>query len=218
MVHQMRVVLGGTFDVLHAGHEALLSAALEGRPEEVVIGLTTDRFAKESRTHLNAFSVRERNLKRLLAARQWRHARIEAIDEPFDHEAVRGAINRAKAAIREGDLGVGIEAGLVWSPVLSDYFDVQYCAVVDRSGRLTVGHGPGFAYPAKVLEKVKAGSTVGEAMERLTGIRGIGSKRGAIGHLTEGRLDRRRLTESAVLMAMVPRIRRDLYSKGATAR
>src|SRR5205823_16267 len=82
-------------------------------------------------------------------------------DQPFDHEAVRGAINRAKAAIREGDLGVGIEAGLVWSPVLSDYFDVQYCAVVDRSGRLTVGHGPGFAYPAKVLEKVKAGSTVG---------------------------------------------------------
>src|SRR6266480_1886497 len=83
MVHQMRVVLGGTFDVLHAGHEALLSAAFEGRPEEVVIGLTTDRFAKESRTHLNAFSVRERNLKRLLAARKWRHARIEAIDDPF---------------------------------------------------------------------------------------------------------------------------------------
>src|SRR5439155_591655 len=98
----------------------------------------------------------------------------DASDQPFDHEAVRGAINRAKAAIREGDLGVGIEAGLVWSPVLSDYFDVQYCAVVDRSGRLTVGHGPGFAYPAKVLEKVKAGSTVGEAMDRLTGIRGIG--------------------------------------------
>jgi len=142
----------------------------------------------------------------------------EVSDQPFDHEAVRGAVNRAKAALREGDLGVGIEAGLVWSPVLSDYFDVQYCAVVDRSGRLTVGHGPGFAYPAKVLEKVKAGSTVGEAMDRLTGIRGIGSKRGAIGHLTEGRLDRRRLTESAVLMAMVPRIRRDLYSKGATAR
>src|SRR5205823_6120382 len=90
MVHQMRVVLGGTFDVLHAGHEALLSAAFEGRPEEVVIGLTTDRFAKESRTHLNAFSVRERNLKRLLAARKWRHARIEAIDDPFGPAGERG--------------------------------------------------------------------------------------------------------------------------------
>src|SRR5947208_11628113 len=78
MVHQMRVVLGGTFDVLHAGHEALLSSAFEGRPDEVVIGLTTDRFAKESRTDVNAFSVRERSLKRLLAARKWRRARIRS--------------------------------------------------------------------------------------------------------------------------------------------
>src|SRR2546430_9219327 len=262
MVHQMRVVLGGTFDVLHAGHEALLSAAFEGRPEEVVIGKTTDRFAKESRTHLTASSVRERNLKRLLAARKWRHARIEAIDDPFgpaddlpdldvlvvsaermpvaltlndaraakglrrlairavpmvlaqdglpissrrirqglidrrgrrlkpmqvfvgsgnpvkaravrevfralglpaqvrgvrvptdvsdqpfDHEAVRGAINRAKAAIREGDLGVGIEAGPVLSPLLSGDFVGHYFAVRDRSRRLTVRHGPGFADP-----------------------------------------------------------------------
>src|SRR5437762_12274047 len=235
MVHQMRVVLGGTFDVLHAGHEALLSSAFEGRPAEVVIGHTEDRFAKDSRTDVNAFSVREPSLARLLAAREWRRARIEAIDDPFgpaddlpdldvmvvsaermpvalalndaraakglrrlairavpmvlaqdglpissrrirqglidrrgrclkplevsvgsgnpvkvravrevfralglparvrgvrvptevsdqpfDHEAVRGAVNRAKAALREGDLGVGIEAGLVWSPGLPD--------------------------------------------------------------------------------------------------
>jgi inosine/xanthosine triphosphatase len=110
---------------------------------------------------------------------------------------------------------VGIEAGLMWSSALSDYFDVQYCAIIDRGGRITVGHGPGFTYPPRVLEKVKAGSTVGEAMERLTGIRRIGSGEGAIGYLTEGRLDRKRLTESAVLMAMVPRIRREFYSRGA---
>src|SRR6266480_1110560 len=214
MVHQMRVVLGGTFDVLHAGHEALLSAAFEGRPEEVVIGLTTDRFAKESRTHLNAFSVRERNLKRLLAARKWRHARIEAIDDPFgpaddlpDLDVLVVSAERMPVALTLND-----------ARAAKGLRRLAIRAVVDRSGRLTVGHGPGFAYPAKVLEKVKAGSTVGEAMDRLTGIRGIGSKQGAIGHLTEGRLDRRRLTESAVLMAMVPRIRRDLYSKGATAR
>src|SRR5438046_8894275 len=107
----------------------------------------------------------------------------EVSDQPFDHEAVRGAVNRAKAALRGGDLGVGIEAGLGWSPVLSDYFDVQYCAVVDRSGRLTVGHGPGLAYPAQVLEKVKAGSAAGGGKERLPGIRGIGARRRAIGHL-----------------------------------
>ncbi|TLZ79145.1 MAG: phosphopantetheine adenylyltransferase, partial [Methanobacteriota archaeon] len=83
MVRQMRVVLGGTFDLLHAGHEALLRAAFDGRPEAVVIGLTTDRFAKESRTRVNPYAVRERNLKRFLAARKWRHARIEPIDDPY---------------------------------------------------------------------------------------------------------------------------------------
>ena len=324
----MRVVLGGTFDILHAGHEALLRTAFNPRPDAVIIGLTTDRFAKESRPHVNPYAIRERNLKRLLAARKWRHARIEPIDDPFgpaadvpdldvlvvsaerqpvavalnearmakslralgiravpmvlaqdglpiasrrireglidrrgkrltplqvfvgsgnpvkigavkdvfkslllparvrglrvktevsdqpfDQEALHGAMNRAKAAIGEGDFGVGIEAGLVWSSVLSDHFDVQYCAVVDRSGRFTVGHGPGFTYPPRILEKVKAGATVGDAMTRLTGIRGIGSRQGAIGYLTEGRLDRKGLTECAVLMAMVPRIRRDLYAR-----
>src|SRR5437867_8272317 len=79
----MRVVLGGTFDILHEGHEALLRAAFEGRPAEVLIGLTTDRFARESRTRVNSYGVRERNLKRLLAARRWRPARIEPIDEAY---------------------------------------------------------------------------------------------------------------------------------------
>ena len=72
----MRVVLGGTFDILHDGHEALLRAAFEGRPSLVLIGLTTDRFARESRAHVNPHRVRERNLKRFLAARRWRPARI----------------------------------------------------------------------------------------------------------------------------------------------
>src|SRR5437660_12797196 len=73
MVRQMRVVLGGTFDLLHAGHEALLRAAFDGRPEAVVIGLTTYRIAKESRTRANPYAVAERNLKRFLAARNSRH-------------------------------------------------------------------------------------------------------------------------------------------------
>ncbi len=322
----MRVVLGGTFDILHDGHEALLRAAFEGRPALVLIGLTTDRFARESRDRVNPYRARERNLTRFLSARRWRPVQVEPIDDPygpaddlpdldvlvvsaerhevavalnearvgkalrpleirgvpmvlaqdglpiasrrirtgvidshgvrtkplairvgtdnpvkvravrrafeslgwraaiarvrvptevpeqpFGSEAIRGAVARARAALGAADFGVGIEAGLVWEPMVGDYFDVQYCAIVDRAGRVTVGHGPGFGYPPSVVRRVKEGLTVGEAMAHLTGIRGIGSKQGAIGHLTDRRLDRDALTESAVLMAMVPRIRRDLY-------
>jgi len=76
---------------------------------------------------------------------------------------------------------------------------------------VTLGHGPGFAYPPFVVERAKAGKTVGDAMAELTGEKAIGRTRGAIGYLTEGRMDRTELTEAAVLMAMVSRIRKDLY-------
>jgi non-canonical (house-cleaning) NTP pyrophosphatase len=39
----------------------------------------------------------------------------------------------------------------------------------------------------------------------------IGSTTGAIGYLSDGRLDRTALTQTAVLMAFLPRFRRDLY-------
>ncbi|MGQ0796753.1 MAG: inosine/xanthosine triphosphatase [Methanobacteriota archaeon] len=322
----MRVVLGGTFDILHDGHEALLGAAFLGKPVRVLIGLTTDRMAREARPKVNAFAVRDRNLRRFLAARRWRNASIEPIDDaygpaddvedldvlvvsaeragvaatlnearrskglrplevrvvpmvlaqdglpiasrrirdgvidrrgrrltplavrvgtnnpvkaravrrvferlrvpakvravrvprdvpeqPFGREAVQGAIGRAKAALGTGDFGVGIEAGLAWDAVAEDYFDVQYCAVVDRSGRTTVGHGPGFVHPPEVVRRVQDGATVGEAIARLSGVADVGRKQGAIGYLTNRVLDRDRLTEAAVLMAMVPRIRRELY-------
>jgi inosine/xanthosine triphosphatase len=171
-----------------------------------LVGTNNPVKVRAIRQVLKALSMRARVLRVSV--------RTAVSEQPFGDEALQGALNRATTAIGNGDFGVGIEAGLVWSALASDYFDVQYCAIVDRAGRMTVGHGPGFTYPGKVIEKVKAGATVGEAMERLTGIRGIGSRQGAIGYLTEGRLDRDALTQAAVLMAMVPRIRRQLYAGG----
>jgi len=85
------------------------------------------------------------------------------------------------------------------------------CAIVDTSGRCTVGHGPGFEYPPEVVKAVLAGGTVGDTMSKLTGIEDIGHKSGSIGYLSDGMIDRTALTEISVLMALVPRIRRELY-------
>ncbi len=131
--------------------------------------------------------------------------------EPFGEEIPLGAVRRAKEALKGADFGVGIEAGLVWNEALQVYFDVQFCAILDQKGRLTFGHGSGFVYPPKVIEEVKRGRAVGEVMSELTGIPEIGRKAGSVGYLSKGALTRTELTEQAVLAAMIPRIRPELY-------
>ncbi len=322
----MRVCTGGTFDILHAGHEALLAKAFELGDEEVLIGITSDRMARKTRKRANPLAVRRRNLRALLRRRRWRRARLSVLEDvagpaayeedldaivvsadriagaheinrervrrghkpmevvvvpmllaedclpigarriragdidrhgrmarplvvrvgstnpvkvaatktafrrvfrivnvkavevpphvrpqPFEHETAAGAIARARAAIGNGDYGVGIEAGLFWDEAAKDYLDVQYCAIVDKRDLLSIGHGPGFRYPPTVLAAVRAGKTVGEAMAAVAGTKDIGRAEGAVGWLSRGAMDRTRLTEAAVLMALIPRIRRELY-------
>ncbi|OGS49563.1 MAG: hypothetical protein A3K65_07680, partial [Euryarchaeota archaeon RBG_16_68_12] len=298
----MRVAMGGTFDLLHAGHEALLDAAF-ALGGEVFIGLTTDAMALRSRAAVTPYATRKRRLEAWLRRRGHRAAQIGPIEdefgpaasEPFDGivvsaaragvatalneerarhglralsvhvvpmvlaqddapiaarrvrvgeidrrgrllravrvnvgstnpvkvravrnvfarlfmmarvagvdvaprvreqplegEAVEGAVNRAREALRDADYGVGIEAGLLFNEPARTFLDVQWCAVVDKLGRVTLGHGPGFVHPPAILERVKAGRTVGEAMDELTGRTGIGRTTGAIGFLTAGRMD-----------------------------
>src|SRR3989442_13912492 len=78
--------------------------------------------------------------------------RTDVPEQPFGDEALTGAVNRAKAAIGTGDFGMGIEAGLVWAPMISDYFELQYTTNVVRDGHLTLRHGPGLTYPPATLQ------------------------------------------------------------------
>ncbi|MBI4392707.1 MAG: inosine/xanthosine triphosphatase [Euryarchaeota archaeon] len=134
-------------------------------------------------------------------------------EQPFAQDTLKGAVNRARAALDStgADLGVGIEAGLFWNPLIKDYLDVQFCAIVGKRGGLTLGHGPGFAYPPRVVKDVAAGRSIGEAMARLTGVFGIGNSMGAVGWLSSGALDRTRLTETAIICALIPRLNRRVY-------
>ncbi len=131
--------------------------------------------------------------------------------QPRDNETIKGAINRAKNALGDADYSVGIEAGLFWNEVVGEYFDVAFCAILDKYGKFTYGHSGGFVYPPKVIEMVKNGMEVGEAMEIISGIENIKKKMGAIGFLSKGKIDRVEFNAQAVLMAMIPRISHELY-------
>ena len=125
-------------------------------------------------------------------------------EQPFGDETHQGAVNRAKAAIGDRDLSVGIEAGVF--EMYGELIDIQHCAILDKDGRITIGMGSGFAYPASIAELVRNGSTVGQAVDRIYGGESIGHSEGAIGYLSGGRLDRKDLTKQSVLAAMIPRL------------
>ncbi len=130
---------------------------------------------------------------------------------------VRGAVERALGALRssESDYGVGIEAGFVEVPgTVTGYMNFQACAVVDGDLRVSLGMGPGFEFPTEAVNSVMRGEVaeVGVFMERLTGVKGIGSREGAVGYLSRGVVTRSDITEMAVIMAMIPRLNPSLYA------
>ncbi len=141
----------------------------------------------------------------------------DRIRQPMDEQVLQGAMKRAeKAILADGaDFGIGIEAGLHMDRYMGRRLDVQYCVVLDSTHRATIGHGPGFEYPPSVLKAVSEGMAVGDVMSELTGIDRIGHKSGSVGYLSDGLIDRTSLTEIAVLMAIIPRIRRELYYEQA---
>jgi inosine/xanthosine triphosphatase len=125
-------------------------------------------------------------------------------DQPFGNDTYKGAVNRAKAALGDHPMAVGIEAGVF--EMYGNLYDIQHCAIIDKDGKITIGMSSGFRYPDKVEALIKKGMTVGEAMESAYKNSGSGDKEGAIGLLSKGLLDRKTLSEQSVTAAMLPRI------------
>ena len=82
-----RVFVAGTFDHLHRGHEAILTAALNAG-EKVTLGLTSDLFVKnyKKNSSIAPFDVRKKNLETWLSDHQY-NALIISIDNPYEPAA-----------------------------------------------------------------------------------------------------------------------------------
>ena len=127
-------------------------------------------------------------------------------------EMIEGAISRAKFALSKGggEYGVGIEAGIF--TVAGVYFDNQQAAIVDPSGKVSLGQSAGYMLPKEAMEKLfSEGMELERWAESVSGINEVGDKGGLIHYLTMGRMTRADLTEQCVITALIPWLRRDVH-------
>lgn len=125
-------------------------------------------------------------------------------------ETVAGARTRAERALAterpDGgryDLGVGIEGGVAPVDGLDARCLVMWAAVTDGEA-VGCGAGPTLPLPPAVGERVREGAELGPVMDEIVGETGVARGRGAVGVLTDGRLDREAALADAVRVALAP--------------
>lgn len=136
-------------------------------------------------------------------------------DQPIGtDETIQGALNRAQTACQkaQADFGVGLE-GAVTEIKPYGYFNVPWCAVVSKTGKVGLGMGGGIEIPDDVKQEILKGRELGPVMDVKTGINEVKKKMGAIGLLTGGLVDRQQAYEIMLIFALAKFIRPDFYEK-----
>ena len=128
-----------------------------------------------------------------------------------DEEAIRGATNRARLALkmRDADLGIGVEGNTV--ELAQGMFSTAWVVVLDRAGLHGLGSSGRFLLPETVAQAVRQGGELGPLMDELTGEQNTKHKQGAVGILTNSLITRTAALETAVIFALTRFINPEYY-------
>ncbi len=138
-------------------------------------------------------------------------------DQPgTNQETLQGAQNRAtgaKQAEPEADYWVGIEGGIE-----QDAGQMAAFAWIVVQGREGIGQGRTgtFFLPPEVAQLVRQGKELGEADDIVFGRTNSKQDNGAVGILTGNVIDRARLYEQAVILALIPFKNPGLYPQSTS--
>ncbi|MBD3299760.1 MAG: DUF84 family protein [Candidatus Moranbacteria bacterium] len=130
-------------------------------------------------------------------------------------ETIQGAVNRASKVYKNCTYSFGLESGLMKVPqTKSGYMNICACVIFDGR-KHHLGLGSAFEYPIEVTRLVfNEGLDINQAFYKtgLTQNPEIGSHKGAIGILTNGRVNRKDLSVQAIKMALIHLEFKALYS------
>lgn len=133
-------------------------------------------------------------------------------DQPLSDQAARqGAENRAhqaRLAIPGGEYWVGLEGGC--DTLDGEMVSFAWVVVLSESGTGS-SRTAHFLLPREVRRLVEAGLELGDADDRVFGMENSKQKSGAVGLLTDDVITRKTLYEQAVILALIPFKKPELY-------
>jgi inosine/xanthosine triphosphatase len=134
-------------------------------------------------------------------------------DQPMgDGETFQGALNRAtkaKEQFSSADFWIGIEGGNI-SHSESEMEAMAWIVVLDKN-KLGKARTAGFFLPQKVIALINQGYELGHADEIVFGLNNTKQKMGTTGLLTNNVIDRTQYYVQAVILALIPFLKKDLY-------
>ena len=129
-----------------------------------------------------------------------------------DLETLTGALNRAanaQQAVPDADYWFGIEGGLEDNG--AELLAFAWIVVRSRD-RISKGRTGAFCLPRAIADLVRQGKELGEADDLIFGQSNSKQAAGAVGLLTDNVIDRARLYEHAVILALIPFKNETLYA------
>lgn len=134
-------------------------------------------------------------------------------EQPLNEtEMYKGALHRAKKAlqsIKKAEYGVGIEGGV--HKYSYGWFERSIVVIVNSKNEIGIGFSGGLVLPKKVINAIKKGKTLEQAVNELFGTNKIGEEIGMFGLFTKGYVTRSSGIEHGMAFALARFLHNILY-------
>ena len=134
-------------------------------------------------------------------------------DQPMNQaETKQGATNRAqvcKSEYPDADFYVGLEGGL--ERIDGEYRAFAWMCVLDKGNLKGFGRTGTFLLPSKVSRLIDDGEELGNASDKVFNETNSKQKGGTVGILTNGSITRKDFYRDAMIFALIPFVKSELY-------